>query len=183
MCIRDSLYKASTAQATQAAKSLPVDLKPDLANGDPDPNFPYDLFDKRASQGIYLEARSDGYNAAANRWSSLESSYTAIVTMIAVSLFLFGSAFVLYGRNRLLFSFLGIVLVATGLVWEGTLFATQEPSVPSVAAAKDYANGVVAMGVNNYGAAIKDMSLAIEARSDYALAYSERCLLYTSRCV
>lgn len=170
------LYKASTAQATQAAKNLPVDLKPDLANGDPDPNFPYDLFDKRASQGIYLEARSDGYNDAANRWSSLESSYTAIVTMIAVSLFLFGSAFVLYGRNRLLFSLLGIVLVVTGLVWEGTLFAIQEPAVPSVAAAKDYANGVVAMGVNNYRAAIKDMSLAIKARPDYALAYSERAL-------
>jgi hypothetical protein len=170
------LYKASTAQAAQAAKNLPVDLKPNLANGDPDPNFPYDLFDKRASQGIYLEARSDGYNDAANRWSSLESSYTAIVTMIAVSLFLFGSAFVLYGRNRLLFSFLGIVLVATGLVWEGTLFATQEPAVPSVAAAKDYANGVVAMGVTNYAAAIKDMTLAIKARPDYALAYSERAL-------
>ena len=170
------LYNASTAQARQAAKNLPVDLKPNLANGDPDPNFPYDLFDKRASQGVYLLARSDGYNYAANRWSSLENSYTAIVTMIAVSLFLFGSAFVLYGRNRLLFSFLGIVLVATGLVWEGTLFATQEPAVPSVPAAKDYANGVVAMGVNNYGAAIKDMTLAIKARPDYALAYSERAL-------
>jgi hypothetical protein len=170
------LYNVSTAQAAQAAKNLPLDLKPNLANGDPDPNFPYDLFDKRASQGIYLQARSDGYNYAANRWSALESSYTAIVTMIAVSLFLFGSAFVLYGRNRLLFSVLGIVLVATGLVWEGTLFATQEPAVPSVAAAKDYANGVVAMGVNNYGAAIKDMTLAIKARPDYALAYSERAL-------
>ncbi|MGD0808706.1 MAG: tetratricopeptide repeat protein [Acidimicrobiales bacterium] len=170
------LYTASTAQAAQAAKNLPVDLKPNLANGDPDPNFPYDLFDKRASQGIYLQARSDGYNYAANRWSALESSYTAIVTMIAVSLFLFGSAFVLYGRNRLLFSFIAIVLVATGLLWEGTLFATQEPAVPSVAAAKDYANGVVAMGVNNYGAAIKDMTLAIKARPDYALAYSERAL-------
>jgi hypothetical protein len=170
------LYNVSTAQAAQASKSLPLDLKPNLTNGDPDPNFPYDLFDKRASQGIYLQARSDGYNYAANRWSGLESSYTAIVTMIAVSLFLFGSAFVLYGRNRLLFSLLGIVLVATGLVWEGTLFATQEPAVPSVAAAKDYANGVVAMGVNNYGAAIKDMTLAINARPDYALAYSERAL-------
>jgi len=170
------LYKVSSAQAAQAAKSLPLDLNPNLANGDPDPNFPYDLFDKRASQGIFLQARSDGYNYAANRWSGLESSYTAIVTMIAVSLFLFGSAFVLYGRNRLLFSLLGIVLVGTGLVWEGTLFATQEPAVPSVAAAKDYANGVVAMGVSNYGAAIKDMTLAIKARPDYALAYSERAL-------
>jgi hypothetical protein len=170
------LYKVSTAQAAQAAKSLPTDLKPNLGNGDPDPNFPYDLFDKRASQGIYLEARANGYNDAANRWSGLESSYTAIVTMIAVSLFLFGSAFVLYGRNRLLFSVLGMVLVATGLVWEGALFSTQEPAVPSVAAAKDYANGVVEMGVNNYRAAIKDMTLAIKARPDYALAYSERAL-------
>jgi hypothetical protein len=170
------LYKVSTAQATQAQKSLPPDLKPNLTNGDPDPNFPYDLFDKRASQGIYLQARSDDYNYAANQWSALENSYTAIVTMIAVSLFLFGSAFVLYGRNRLLFSFLGIVLVATGLVWEGTLFGTQEPAAPSVAAAKDYANGVVAMGVNNYGAAIKDMTLAVKARPGYALAYSERAL-------
>jgi hypothetical protein len=93
------LYKVSTAQAAQAEKGLPLDLKPNLTNGDPDPNFPYDLFDKRASQGIYLQARSDGYNYAANQWSALVNSYTAIVTMIAVSLFLFGSAFVLYGRK------------------------------------------------------------------------------------
>lgn len=32
------------------------------------------------------------------------------------------------------------------------------------------------MGVNNYGGAIKDMTLAIKARPDYALAYSERAL-------
>jgi len=37
----------------------------------------------------------------------LVDSYTAILTMIAVALFLFGSAYVLYGRNRVIFTVLG----------------------------------------------------------------------------
>ena len=46
-----NLYKVTTAQANQTAELVPSDLRPYLANGDPDPNFPYDFFAKRATPG------------------------------------------------------------------------------------------------------------------------------------
>jgi tetratricopeptide (TPR) repeat protein len=172
------LYRTATAQAAQTAKALPSDMVPNLANGNPDPNFPYDFFAKRAWDGTYLQAKSDGYNDVAGKWSGLVDSYTAIVTMVAVALFLFGSAYVLYGRNRRLLSTLAIVLVAVGVAWGGGLVGAKQPGTPSDAAARDYANGVVALSSavvpSAYQMAINDFTAAIKARPDFAQAYSVR---------
>ncbi len=172
------LYKVASAQAATTSSAVPADLRPDLANGDPDPDFPYDFFAKRASAGTQLEAKSNAYNDVSDKWSRLVDSYTAILTMIAVALFLFGSAYVLYGRNRVIFTVLGGLLVATGLVWGAGLAITRQPGTPSDAAAADYAAGVTAMdeaaAPPEYQAAIGDFSAAIKQRPDYALAYSER---------
>jgi len=173
-----ALYQAARAQVAAAGTGLAADLRPNLGNGDPDPNFPKDFFAERARYGTYLQAKADGYNDAAGKWSALVNSYTAIVTMVAVALFLFGSAYVLYGRNRLLFSVLGTALVLTGLAWGAGLVATRQPGTPSDAAAMDYANGVVALAQAvtpaGYQAAIDDFSAAIAARPDYAQAYAQR---------
>ncbi len=172
------LYQVASAQAGQTSEAVPADLRPDLANGDPDPDFPYDFFAKRASAATELEAKSNAYNDVSDKWSRLVDSYTAILTMIAVALFLFGSAYVLYGRNRVVFTVLGGLLVATGLVWGAGLAVTRQPGTPSDAAAADYANGVTAMdeaaAPAQYQAAIGDFTAAIKLRPDYALAYSER---------
>jgi tetratricopeptide (TPR) repeat protein len=172
------LYRAASAQAEQTSAAVPSDLHPYLANGDPDPDFPYDFFAKRASGGTYLEAKSNAYNDVSDQWSRLVDAYTAILTMIAVALFLFGSAYVLYGRNRIFFTVLGGLLVGTGLVWGGGLAITREPGTPSGAAASDYANGVTAMDEvatpAGYEVAIDDFTDAIKLRPDYALAYAER---------
>jgi tetratricopeptide (TPR) repeat protein len=171
-------YHATVAQAEQTAQAVPADLRPTLANGDPDPDFPYDFFAERAFTGTYLGAQSDAYNDASNRWSGLVDNYTAILTMIAVALFLFGSAYVLYGRNRVVFTALGIVLVATGLAWGGGLAVAKQPATPSDRAARAYADGVTAMDAvtsqGGYAVPIKDFTEAIRLRPDYALAYSER---------
>jgi tetratricopeptide (TPR) repeat protein len=173
-----ALYQATLAQVKLTAQSVPADLHPFLANGNPDLIFPYDFFAQRASSAVYLEAKSDAYNDVSGKWAKLVDAYTAIVTMIAVALFLFGSAYVLYGRNRVIFTVLGGLLVGTGLVWGGGLAITRDPGTPSGAAARDYADGVTAMdqsaGPAGYQAAINDFTKAIKLRPDYALAYSER---------
>ena len=180
-----ALFNAARAQAAAASTGLPADLKPDLPDGNPDPNFPTDFFAQRAYGGTYLQAKADGYNDAAGQWSALVDSYTAIVTMIAVALFLFGSAYVLYGRNRLLFSLLGAALVVIGLTWGGGLVTTREPGLPSDAAAREYARGVTALAqaVNpaGYQVAMDDFTAAIRARPDYAEAYAERSLAEVDR--
>jgi tetratricopeptide (TPR) repeat protein len=172
------LYKVASAQVRQTAQAVPSDLNPHLANGDPDPDFPFDFFAKRASSATELEAQSNAYNDVSDKWSRLVDSYTAILTMIAVALFLFGSAYVLYGRNRIIFSALGGLLVATGLAWGGGLALTRQPGTPSDAAATDYSDGVTAMDEVTapaaYQTAIDDFTDAIKLRPDYALAYSER---------
>jgi len=171
-------YQATSQQVTQTAPEVPADLDPYLANGNPDPNFPYDFFAGRASGATYLGAESNAYNDVAGRWGKLVDSFTALLTMVAVALFLFGSAFVLYGRNRIIFVVLGGVLVATALAWGGWLAAARQPATPSDQAARDYAAGVVAMEQastpSGYQPAINDFAAAIKLRRDYALAYVER---------
>lgn len=172
------LYKTSIAQANRTASELPNDMHTVLADGNPDPSFPFDFFDRRASQGTYLEAKSDAYNDVSGQWNRIVDSYTAILTMLAVALFLFGSAYVLYGRNRVLFSSVGAGLVAVGIVWGGSLFTVNVPNTVSDAAARDYANGVVALSEASspagYHAALADFTAAIKARPDYAAAYARR---------
>lgn len=171
-------YKSTSSQVQQTSSLIPSDVQPNLPNGNPDPGFPADFFAKRAQTGTYLGAKSDAYNDVSDRWSRLVDSYAAILTMIAVTLFLFGSAYVLLGRSRLLFFVVGTLLVVTGAVWGGALTAAKEPSTPSSAAAQDYAEGVTALdqvgGLGSYQASIDDFTAAINLRPDYALAYSER---------
>jgi tetratricopeptide (TPR) repeat protein len=172
------LYDASMAQARRTGRELPKDLRPDLVSGNPDPEFPYDFFDRRASDGTYLEAVSDAYNDVSGQWDKVVDSYTAILTMLAVALFLFGSAYVLYGRNRVLFSAIAAGLVVVGLAWGGSLVTVRVPDKVSLAAARDYAKGVVALAEAStplqYMPALNDFTAAIKARPDYASAYAQR---------
>jgi tetratricopeptide (TPR) repeat protein len=172
------LYASTSAQAKQTAALLPSDLQPDLPDGDLDPGFPADFFAQRALHGTDLEAESNAYNDISTKWSRLVDSYTAILTMVAVSLFLFGSAYVLYGRNRILFTILGGLLVLTGVVWGGGLTAARAPGAPSSAAAMDYAEGLTALekagGVGGFQTSINDFTKAIKLRPDFALAYAQR---------
>lgn len=172
------LYNVGIAQAKRTGRELPTDLRPDLSNGNPDPEFPYDFFDRRSSKGTYLEAVSDAYNDVAGQWDKVVDSYTAILTMLAVALFLFGSAYVLYGRNRALFSVIAAGLVVVGLAWGGSLVTVRVPNKVSLAAARDYAHGVVALAEAStplqYMPALNDFTAAIKARPDYASAYAQR---------
>ena len=172
------LYKVAIAQADRTASEVPGDLHPDLADGNPDVSFPFDFFDRRAFEGTYLESKSDAYNDVSGEWNRIVDSYTAILTMLAVSLFLFGSAYVLYGRNRVLFSAIGGGLVAVGLVWGGALVTLNVPNKVSDAAARNYANGVVALSEANgqagYRVAMADFTASIKERPDYAAAYARR---------
>jgi hypothetical protein len=179
------LYQATQAQEAQAAAAVPADLHANLPDGQPDTEFPYDFYAESSDQGTFLSAQSDAYNDVSARWSKLVDSYTAILTMLAVALFLFGSAFVLYGRNRMLFSVIASVLAIISIVWGGALVSVSEPGKPSATAAQDYAQGVDAMASAitpaGFQPAINDFTTAIGARPDFALAYSERAIAETER--
>lgn len=178
-------FRATEQQVAKTSGSLSTDLHPDLPDGDPDLNFPYDFYTQQASEGTYLDARSDAYNDVSAQWGRLVDSYTAILTIIAASLFLFGSAYVLYGRSRLIASSLATVMLAAAVAWGGSLAAVKEPAKPSAAAARDYTTGVVALARASTPAefqpAISDFTAAIAARPDFAQAYSERATAEAER--
>lgn len=178
-------YQATEQQVKRTAASLSTGVHPDLADGDPDPNFPYDFYTRESSQGTYLSAQSDAYNDVSGRWGQLVDSYTAILTIIAAALFLFGSAYVLYGRSRLLATALGTAMLCAAVAWGGSLAAVREPDKPSQAAARDYTAGVLALSeastATQFGPAITDFTAAIAARPDFAQAYSERATAEISR--
>lgn len=179
------LYRVALAQAAAAKADVPSDLRPNAANGNPDPSFPTDFFAERAAQGTMFSASSDAYNDVANQWSAMVDKYTAMLTIIAVALFLFGSAYVLFGRTRLLFSGLAAALVLLATAWGATIVASQEPPKPSEAAAQFYAQGVVALSSastpSQFQPAIYDFTRAIEARPDFAQAYAERSIAEVGR--
>ena len=183
-------FAATSAQEAQAAERIPPDVRPLLSDGDPDPNFPSDLIARRTAGATALAADSSAYNDAGQKWSSLVTTYTVLLTLLAVALFLFGSGFGLFGVNRLLFTGIGLTLLVTTAVWGGAATVVQQPaaqttSACSVAAGKvvtvsscSYAQGQVqlskAVAPPDYQSAIDDFSAAIAARPDYAQAYQAR---------
>ncbi len=170
------LYTSTVDQVRQDARLLPADMRPGLPDGNPDPNFPQDFFAARAEGATTLQAESDGYNDASGKWAGLATRFTAIVTLLAVALFLFGSAFTLYGASRVLFAVVGVLLVLVGSLWGGFV-GDEQPGTPSLAAARDYARGVVAAAravtPSQYQPAIDDFEAAITARPDDAQAYAQ----------
>jgi hypothetical protein len=124
-----------------------------------------------------FQAQADGENDVAGMWGKLVRSYTVVLTMVAVALFLFGTGLALIGRNRVIFATLGILLVLSGVSWAGVTSITA-PQVPSDAAAQNYASGVQAMASATspkaYDAAIDAFTKAISARPDFVKAYHQR---------
>lgn len=183
-------FAATSTQETQAAQRIPPDVRPLLPDGDPDPNFPSDLIAQRTAAATALAADASGYNDAGQAWSSLVTTYTVLLTLVAVALFLFGSGFGLFGFNRLLFCGIGVTLLATTVVWGGAATVLrqatpQHSAACSVAGGKmvtvaacSYARGQVqlseAVVPSDYQSAIDDFSAAIAARPDYAQAYQAR---------
>ena len=164
--------------ANADSKSIPSDLHPFLANGNPDPNFPYSFFDSRTLPSEQLAAQADGQNDSSKTWGSLADTYTVVLTILAVALFLLGSAFVLLGRNRVFFCVVALALMAIAGGWT-TIRTIAEPGPVSAVAANEYAAGVEELdntddSVQGAQIALQDFDIAIADRPDYADAFEQR---------
>ncbi len=163
--------------ATQEGKTLPKDMHPDEANG-PNPNFPGSFFAARTESATRLSSLANAYNDISTKWGKLGGSYSAILTVLAISLLLLGSSLALYGSSRMMFVRLGVVLLVIAVLWAATATISEPGPQAAAGAAQAYARGVTdganLTTPNSARPAMKAFTEAIQARPDYAQAYDLR---------
>jgi tetratricopeptide (TPR) repeat protein len=152
-------------------------------SGGPDrePYFPINLRARAQRDGLVDIALRDAANTESSAWSKRSASYAAILTMLAVALYLFGFALTPQGRAlRGLFASVGTAFLALCIIF-GPVRALSSPELASAdvaEAAEAYADGVVAStvadGPESYEAATRRLSDAIELVPGFAEAYNDR---------
>ncbi len=199
---RSLLQKTNDDTATQDADRLanlmqltasfsPLTSPPyldDALNGSPDVSRYYAEHDYDPT---YLRERRDAAVREGNAWSNKASTYVTVLTLLAVSLFLFGLATTIGGRVRSAFVGLGILiaLVATG--WLIVNAMTPIPARP-VEAMQALARGHVDVyraeilrnssriddALPFFQSGIDELNKAIDLDATYAAALNERAAAY-----
>src|SRR5262249_14387010 len=145
-----------------------------------DPAFPTRFTNANAREPIRLHALQDAANTESSGWSAHAATYTAVLTLFAVALYLLGFSLALpLGLGRW-FVRGGALFVAIGVAWAAIASAGRPPA-PSEEAAAAFADGTVALQ-NAYDAydssgfdeAVRNLDTAIEERPDFARAYLNR---------
>ena len=139
-----------------------------------DPRFPTRYVQQSQRQAYVLTALRDASNQAADDAESHFVYYAAALTMLAVSVFLFGYSLTPQGRQRrLLYSRSAACLVLVAGVW--ALVQVLSPvTTPPAQAATSFANGEVSLNGGDYHAAMVDFTHAIDANRQFTNAYAER---------
>lgn len=121
---------------------------------------------------VLLEQRAFAIETA-NIWGGKADGYVTILTLLAVSLFLYGLSTTIKGDMRYLFAVVGTLLVGLSLLWALILALTPVPTVPSEAI-EEYARGVGLSYLGDYEQASEAFDAALQAYPRYGNAYHER---------
>jgi len=143
-----------------------------------DPAFPARYFAKATRESVRLSAEQDAANEAAQAWGDQATVYTAILAMLAVTLYLFGLALtVSEQRIRRGFAAVGVAIVAVGTLWT-VMVSLSPPRAADPAAAAAFADAHVdllaAVDRDGYTRAVAEYDRAITLRPTFARAYKER---------
>jgi len=163
-----------------AASTLKLtDIDPNGAFGpDKDPTFPQRYFANATQDSLRLNALADAADEEASYIDQRSAAYTAILAMLAVSLYLFGLTLAVSGRGlRLGFLGVGLVLLGVGSLWlaQGILapaYATNDEAATAYAQAR--VTSLTAFDSGGYQAAEALYDKAIQLRPTFARAYAER---------
>jgi len=143
-----------------------------------DPTFPTRYFADATQESLRLNALQDAANEEAAAVDRRAATYTAVLAMIAVSLYLFGLTLAERSRGlRLGFLSVGLVVLGLGSTW---MLQTALGPVPRASdeAAAAYARArtanLTAYDASGYRAAEAEYDRAIELRPTFARAYAER---------
>ena len=166
-------------RAAQAAQGLtPLSLgSPDGPRGDP--RFPSVFFAKRTADALRLQALQDAANQERSAWDSRGSAYTAVLTLFAVVVYLFGFALAMPARLMKVFGLTGAFLFAVGLA-VGAKTALSTPDRVPARAASEFTTGFVgletAIDREGFLEAREHFSTAVELWPSFARGYVGRAL-------
>ena len=166
-------------EAIAAATLTLSDIDPEGEFGpERDPTFPSRYFARATQESLRLNALQDAADEEASAVDQRAASYTAVLAMLAVSLYLFGLTLAVVGRwLRLGFLSVGLTLLGVGSAWMVlTLIQPSHATDPETAAAYARARvaSITAFDSAGYREAEANYDRAIELRPTFARAYLER---------
>jgi tetratricopeptide (TPR) repeat protein len=126
-----------------------------------------------------LSEKFAAYNELGNAWDNRANTFIVHLTLLAVTLSLYGLSTTLRGFMRGVFVGLGTIIAAIVMLWALVVMALPIPSV-SEEAINAYADGVGKAWYGETSAAIADFDRALAAQPDYANALYERGNAYYS---
>jgi tetratricopeptide (TPR) repeat protein len=162
-----------------ALRSRLAELSPFLAppyyepDGGVQPKLAYYEADTYLVAATGLAERYAAAAALNNAWTARSNAYVTHLTLLAVSLFLFGLATTVPGWIRYLFVVVGLFITAMVVVWIGWVTLRPLPTLTE-RAIDAYAQGVGLAHRRDHEAAITAYDEALAASPGYANAYYER---------
>jgi len=120
-----------------------------------------------------LAERFANSSNVSDAWSAKANAYVAHLTLLAVTLFLFGLSTTIVGRMRWLFMGMGTLITNVTLVWMVGTVLTSVPALPDEAMVA-YARGVGLAYQDELTEAVDAFSHALANAPDYANAYYQR---------
>ena len=149
-----------------------------VASPERDQYFPSRLLAQTEHRGRWLAAVRDAHNELSSEWGKRGTVFIAILTLLAVALYLFGFSLTPQGRHmRGVFATFGGAFLLIGVLF-GPMQAFFPPQVPPAAAAEHYADGWLAVQTaehsEDYAQAVEHYDDALRLRPGFARAYFER---------
>jgi tetratricopeptide (TPR) repeat protein len=120
-----------------------------------------------------LAERAAAWFVVEQSWGEKANTYVVHLTILAVSLFLFGLATTMSGRVRWIFVGSGLLITLIAVGWAIGVFLTPVPELPEKAI-DAYARGVGLAHQNDFGSAVVAFDEALSLAPQYANAFFER---------
>lgn len=120
-----------------------------------------------------LAERSAAWFVVKQAWDQKANTYVVHITILAVSLFLFGLATTIAGRVRWIFVGAGLLITSIAVIWAVVIFLTPVPELPDQAI-DAYARGVGLAYQGDSQNAVAAFDEALALAPDYANALFER---------
>jgi tetratricopeptide (TPR) repeat protein len=163
-------YRAVAEQMTRLSPLL-TSTYFDPANGEP--NVAKYEVDTYLVTVTALAERSAAWFVVKQAWDQKANTYVVHITILAVSLFLFGLSTTIVGRARWIFVAAGLLITLIAVIWAVAVFLTPVPELPDKAI-DAYARGVGLAYQGDSQNAVAAFDEALALAPDYANALFER---------
>lgn len=172
---RDALNRETVRYASvrEALAGLSPLLSDKRYSEDSDPAFPNRFFADAIVESDKAKLQQMARAELVNAYGGKADAYVAVLTVLAVALFLVGLSLTVAGRGRRLLFIPGVGLAAWCVLWSGVITARQVSETP-VRAINAVAEGNRLLSQQDYEGAIASYTSALDARPDYGIAFAGR---------